>query len=152
MTAELREARAALVAAFPNSYINSRDEFIAHERSNQYIILSNCETPEDIMCKVLEWFSRPAHKTAPYSQEWRNRKFHQFMLDGVNAFLDTAFTEQDMANIYGVLGNAIRHDLTVEFVRHEMSMEWLAASEKAPVWFRTQQREPETVPPSGFLV
>lgn len=130
MTAELREAREALVAAFPNSYINSRDEFIAHERSNQYIILSNCETPEDIECKVLEWFSRPAHKTQPYSQGWRNRKFNQFMLDGVNSFLDTSFTAQDMSTIYGILGNAIRHDLTVEFVRHGMSIDWLESADR----------------------
>lgn len=123
--AALQEARDALLTSFPNSFINPRDEFIAHERSNQYIILSNCRTPEDIECKVLEWFSRPAHKTAPYSQEWRNQRFHEFMLQGVNNFLDTAFSEDDIAFIYDVLGNACKHSLTVEFVRHGMSIAWL---------------------------
>ncbi|MDD3230891.1 MAG: hypothetical protein PHE09_16995 [Oscillospiraceae bacterium] len=125
MTPELQEARESLLAAFPDSFINSKDEFIAHERSNQYIILADCKVPEDIEYKVLEWFSRPAHKTAPYSQEWRNRKFHQFMLNGVNAFLDTTYTEDDVALIYDELGNAINHKLTAEFVKHGMSIDWL---------------------------
>ena len=125
MTEELKEARAALLAAFPGSFINPRDEFIAHLRTNQYIILGDCETPEDIEAKVLEWLSRPAHKTEPYSQAWRNRKFHEFMLAGVNAFLDTNFSEADIAVIYDRLGNRIRHDLTMEFIAHDMDVGWL---------------------------
>jgi len=125
MTQDLQEARKALLDAFPDSFMNSLDEFIAHRYSNQYIILSDCKTPEDIEYKVLEWFSRPAHKTAPYSQEWRNRKFHEFMLNGVNCFLDTNFSEDDMSLIYGKLGNSINHKLTVEFVNHGMPVEWL---------------------------
>ena len=39
-------------------------------------------------------------QTAPYSQEWRNRRFHEFILAGVNAFLDTDFSEEDMDLIY----------------------------------------------------
>lgn len=125
MTKDMLEARQALLRAFPNSFINSNDEFIAHLRSNQYIILSNCETPEDIEYKVLEWFSRPAHKTSPYSQEWRNRAFHKFMLDGINSFLDTNFSEQDASDIYDALGNAINHERTKEFVKRGMDISWL---------------------------
>ena len=125
MTQDLQETREALLSAFSDSFINERDEFIAHTYSNQYIILSDCQMPEDIEYKVLEWFSRPAHKTAPYSQEWRNRKFHEFMLNGVNNFLDTSFSEDDISYIYDELGNAINHKLTVEFVKHHMSIEWL---------------------------
>lgn len=112
----MQEVRKALLTAFPGSFINDREEFIAHVRTNQYIILSNCETPLDVECKVLEWFSRPAHKTTPYSQEWRNKKFHEFMLNGINAFLDTNFTKEDMDEIYCALGNAINHEKTVRFV------------------------------------
>ena len=122
---DIQEARQALLEAFPDSFINSNDEFIAHLRSNQYIILADCKTPEDIEYKVLEWFSRPAHKTAPYSQEWRNRKFHEFMLNGINDFLDTNFSEDDISLIYDELGNSINHNLTVKFVEHGMSIEWL---------------------------
>lgn len=113
---DLKKCWPKLIDSFPNSFINDRDEFIAHKRSNQYICLSNCETELDIQCKVLEWFSRPAHKTAPYKQEWRNNDFHNFMLDGVNEFLGTKFTEDDISGIYDKLGNAIKHELTVKFV------------------------------------
>ena len=125
MNEELKEARAALLAAFPGSFINQRDEFIAHPQTNQYIILGDCETQEDIKAKILEWFSRPAHKTEPYSQAWRNRKFHEFMLAGINTFLDTGFTEGDIAVIYDRLGNRIHHDLTMEFIAHDMDVCWL---------------------------
>lgn len=110
MPNDLKEAINALVEAFSNSFINERGEFIAHLRTNQYIILNNCKTPMDIECKVLEWFSRPSCKTQPYSQEWRNRKFHEFMRSGVNKFLDTSFSEEDMFNIYDVLGNCINKE------------------------------------------
>lgn len=123
--ADMAEARAKLLECFPGSFINSRGEFIAHLRTNQYFLLNNCQTVEDIEAKVLEWLSRPAFKTQPYSQEWRNRRFHEFMLAGVNAFLDTDFSEEDMELIYTYIGNAIKHDLTVKFINHDMSMKWL---------------------------
>ena len=47
------------------------------------------------------------------------------MLAGVNAFLDTDFSEEDMELIYTYMGNAIKHDLTVKFINHDMSMKWL---------------------------
>lgn len=122
---DMQKVRQTLLTAFPKSFINERDEFIAHERTNQYIILSNCENPLDVKCKILEWFSRPAHKTTPYSQEWKNRKFHEFMLNGINAFLDTHFTEQDIGTIYCVLGNAINHEKTVRFVESDYDFEVL---------------------------
>lgn len=119
---DLKECRQALLESFPKSFINQSDEFIAHEYSNQYIILSNCEKPIDIECKVLEWFSRAAHKSQPYSQEWRNRKFHEFMLNGINNFLDTRFSEGDMDLIYTYLGNACNHSLTIEFINSGYDM------------------------------
>ena len=122
---DLEEARRALLASFHGSFINERDEFIAHPRTNQYFLLGDCKTPEDIEAKVIEWLSRAAFKTAPYSQEWRNRKLHEFIRAGINAFLDTAFTEDDMEIIYQHFGNAIRHKKTMEFIAHDMSIDWL---------------------------
>ena len=126
MEKAMEEVRAALLQSFPGSFINSRDEFIAHEKANEYICLNDCKSPEEIECKVLEWFSRAAFKSQPYSQEWRKRKFHAFMLDGINAFLDTNFSGNDMDIIYQKLGNGIRHELTVEFVKRGKDMKWLA--------------------------
>lgn len=105
-----------LLKSFQESFINERDEFIAHKRSNTYLCLGDCKKPIDIECKVLEWFSRPASKGMPYSQEWRNKKFHKFMLDGINDFLEMDFTESDMEEIYIHLGNAINPEKTVRFI------------------------------------
>lgn len=113
---DLEEVRQALLDAFPNSFINHNDEFIAERRSNQYFILANCTSPRDVECKVLEWLSRPASKGQPYSQEWRNRRFREFMRNGVNTFLDTSFSEDEMLEIYHYLGNAIDHDKTIRFI------------------------------------
>lgn len=124
-TADMKEARTKLLECFPGSFINARDEFIAHPRTNQYFLLNNCQTVEDVEAKVLEWLSRPAFKTQPYSQEWRNRRFHEFMLAGVNAFLDTDFSEDDMELIYTYMGCGIKHSLMLDFIGHDMSMKWL---------------------------
>ena len=113
---ELNECKLALLQAFPESFINERDEFIAHKRTNIYICLGDCKNPIDIECKVLEWFSRPASKGMPYSQKWRNRRFRKFMLDGINDFLEMDFTESDMEEIYIHLGNAINPEKTVRFI------------------------------------
>lgn len=127
--ADVEEARAKLLECFPGSFIRNSDdvgyEFIAHPRTNQSFILEDCHYVEDIEAKVLEWLSRAAFKTAPYSQEWRNRRFHEFILAGVNAFLDTDFSEEDMDLIYTYMGNEIRHGLTMAFIYHDMSMKWL---------------------------
>ena len=123
--ADMEEAHAKLLECFPGSYINVRDEVIAHPRTNQYFLLNNCQTVEDIEAKVLEWLSRPAFKTQPYSQEWRNRRFHELMLAGVNSFLDTDFSEEDMELIYTYMGCGIKHSLMLDFIDHDMNMKWL---------------------------
>ena len=123
--ADMEEARAKLLECFPGSFINDRDEFIAHPRTNQYFILRDCKTVEAVEAKMLEYLSRPAFKTQPYSQEWRNRRFHEFMLAGVNAFLDTDFSEDDMELIYTYMGCGIKHSLMLDFIGHDMSMKWL---------------------------
>lgn len=112
----MQEVRSALLEAFPGSFINDKGEFIAHRKSNQYFNLSDCKTPLDVDCKVLEWFSRAAYKTEPYSQEWRNNRFHRFMLNGINDFLGTDFAMKSMEIIYAALGNAVNHEKTVRFI------------------------------------
>ena len=124
---DMMKARKKLLISFPGSYINSRDEFIAHPRTNQYFLLADCVTAEDIQAKVLEWLSRAAFKTSPYSQEWRNDRFHNAMRTSINAFLGTAFTEEDMETIYCKLGNRINHELTMDFILTGYDTVWLAS-------------------------
>ena len=104
-----------LMNCFPNSFINSSGEFIAHH-TGEYFIFENCKTELDVKCKVLEWFSRAAFKTEPFNTNHKNERFHQFMLDGINKFLGTNFTQADMEDIYTYLGNAIKHQKTIEFI------------------------------------
>ena len=106
-----------LLKAFPGSFINNNFELIAHSQSNTYLILASIKTEEQLKCRMLEWFSRPAYKTCPYSYEANNKKFHKFMLDGINKFLGTSFTEDDMVKIYTKLGNGCNLEKTKEFVR-----------------------------------
>ena len=119
MNRDLEEAKAALLECFPNSFVNGIGEFIAHLRSNTYFILHNCETPLDIECKVLEWLSRAACKGQPFSQEWRNEKFREFMRNGINDFLDTDFSEEQFYEIYTYLGNAVNHEKTIAFIESD---------------------------------
>lgn len=117
-----------LMYCFPGSFVNRSGEFIAHRAANQYFILENCETELDVKCKVLEWLSRSAYKTAPFSSRDKNDKFHQFMLTGINAYLGTNFTEDDMETIYTYLGNCVNHPLTIRFV--ESGYDMLVLEEK----------------------
>ena len=119
-----------LMRCFPGSFINYEGEFIAHRTSNTYLIFDTCENEQELKYKVLEWFSRAAFKTEPYDSNKSNHKFNRFMLDGVNAFLGTAFTFDDMELIYTYLGNAINHDLTIKFVESGYDMEVLRELEK----------------------
>lgn len=105
-----------LMNCFPRSSVNQHGEFIAHDKANEYFILHNCETELDVKCKVLEWFSRGAYKTEPYRSKKKNNEFHEFMLNGINKFLGTEFTEDDMEVIYTYLGNACNHEKTICFI------------------------------------
>lgn len=114
-----------LARAFPDSFINTGLEFIAHQRANEYFRLEDCENEFDVKCKVLEWLSRGAHKTCPFNTNLKNERFHNFMLNGINDFLGTDFTTEDIAVIYDILGNRVRHSLTEEFVNSGYDMELL---------------------------
>ena len=122
---DLQEYKKYLLECFPNSWFNENNEFIADTKSNTYFIFGNCKNTEDVECKILEWLSRSAAKGQPYSQDWRNRKFRKFMLDGINSVLDTNFSIGDIDFIYQKLGNRINHSLTVKFVESKFDMKVL---------------------------
>ena len=111
-----------LMHCFPRSFINQNGEFIAHAETNQYFILCDCKTELDVKCKVIEWFSRAACKTWPFDSARKNKQFQQFMLNGVNEFLGTQFTAEEMEQIYTYLGNACNHEKTVRFVESGYDM------------------------------
>ena len=116
------EIQSRLMKAFPRSFINYCGEVILHEFGNQYFILRTCETELDVKCKVLEWCSRGAYKTEPYKSKAKNKEFHKFMLDGINKFLGTNFSKEDIEIIYTYLGNACQHKKTVKFIESGYDM------------------------------
>lgn len=119
-----------LSRAFPKSFINSALEFIAHKEANEYFRLEDCECEFDVKCKVLEWLSRGAYKTCPFNSNLKNERFHNFMLNGINDFLGTDFTEDDIEIIYTYLGNRCNHERTVKFIKSGYDMELLKGETK----------------------
>lgn len=105
-----------LIFCFGGSFVNQENEFIAHREASEYFRLEDCKTELSIKCKVLEWLSRAAFKTAPFETEKENEEFHEFMLNGINEFLGTEFTEDDIETIYIHIGNSINHQKTLEFI------------------------------------
>lgn len=101
---------------FRNSYINHCGELIISNKGNVYFTATNCKTKEDVICKLLEWCSRPIAKGQPYSREKRNIEWRELLLCGYNNYLGTHFTMEDMYWIYDKLGNAVNHELTLEFI------------------------------------
>lgn len=111
-----------LMRCFPNSFVNRNGEFIAHREANEYFILDNCQTEEDVKYKVLAWLSRGAHKTMPFGSERKNEKFHSFMLSGINKFLGTEFTTEDIGEIYTNFGCGCNAERCREFIRSGYDM------------------------------
>ena len=118
-----------LMEAFPKSFINTALEFIAHKEANEWFRLEDCECELDVKCKVLEWLSRGAYKTCPFNSNVKNDRFHNFMLNGINDFLGTDFTERDIEEIYTYLGNRCNHEKTVRFIESNYDMSILKGGE-----------------------
>lgn len=104
-----REIRDRLKSAFPKFFINQNFEIIIYPPTNSYFNLTNIETETELKAKILEWTSREAGK----SFSLKSRKYH---LEGINKFLNTDFTHEEMDLIYTSLGNACNHRKTLEFL------------------------------------
>lgn len=96
--------------AFPKAYVTMNFELILVPRTNTYINLNHCSTPDEFKAEVIEGVSRFAFKafTKPLCKEH---------LDGINKLLDTHFTPEEIEYIYTNLGNCINHELCMKFVK-----------------------------------
>lgn len=108
--------------AFPGGFLNGHGEFIVHKKANEYFKLVDCETELDVKCKVLEWLSRGAYKAIPFHRSLDNIDLHTFMLNGINDFLGTRFSAEDIEQIYTYLGNRVNHQKTIRFVQSGYDM------------------------------
>lgn len=118
-----------LMNCFPRSFINNRGEFIADKPSNTYFNFSTCYTELEVKCKVLAYLSRAAYKTEPFESKSANEKFQKKMLDGINAYLGTEFTAEDMEIIYTLLGNYCNGILLRKFIESNYDMALLKVGE-----------------------
>lgn len=75
--------------AFPKAYVTMNFELILVPRTNTYINLNHCSTPDEFKAEVIEGVSRFAFKgfTKPLCREH---------LDGINKLLDTDFTPEEI--------------------------------------------------------
>ena len=111
-----------LMRSFSGSFLTDCGEIVVHSKANEYFNVQKCADELEVKCKVLEWFSRAAYKTSPYRQVKKNNEFHDFMRNGINSFLETNFTKEDMAKIYQELGNQVNRDLTIKFINSGYDM------------------------------
>lgn len=124
-----------LFCCFDRSFINEVNEFIClldyrDECVNSYFRLDNVSNELELKCKVLEYLSRPAYKGFTYyGQSWKERQIgeeiYEYHLDGINKFLETNFSTDDIEQIYTKLGNGCNRKLCVEFVESGYNMELL---------------------------
>lgn len=114
-----------LLKSFPGSFINDRGEFNPEKSGIACFNLADCKDDTEIKCKVLEWCSRAAFKSGPYKRKLLNDRLHHFILLGINAFLETDFSLEDIELIYTKLGNNCNRPLCEKFVMSGYDMEVL---------------------------
>lgn len=105
-----------VMKCFKKSSINRFGEVTISEKGNVYFIARDCKTKEDVICKLLEWCSRPMAKGEPYTYEKRNSEWRDSLIYGLNLYLGTSFNQDDMYWIYDRLGNRVNHELTLKFI------------------------------------
>ena len=105
-----------LLKCFPNSFVNTNGDFIVSLKTQSYFILSNCNSLLELRCKVLNYLSRDAIKAIPYKREINNEKYRDSILKGINTFLGTSFSTEEMTRIYTKLGGGIKKELTKRFI------------------------------------
>lgn len=118
-----------LMILFENSFINCINELILIPKTNLCFSLGNVESESDLKCKVIEYCSRDAYKTQPYSSPHSNKVYQNNVRRHINTYLGTDFTREDMELIYTYLGNGVHHDLTIKFVESNYDMNVLSGGD-----------------------
>lgn len=114
-----------LFEAFPTGKLTKNEEFVCEEKGNVYINLAGCYDKKDVQTMILEYCSRSAAKGQPFKKEKQNEKYRKKLQESFNAFLGVTLTGADWWIIYDLLGNGVRHALTMEFLESGMDMKML---------------------------
>ena len=117
-----KDIRDRLSAAFPLLFVNRQNELIVHPKRNTYFRLDGVEDERELKAKILEWLSREAAKSI-------SRQSQRYHLNGINRFLGTDFTQEEMNEIYTYLGNSVNHRKTLRFIDSCYDLSVLTAKE-----------------------
>ena len=92
---------------------------------NVYFNAGNCKTKKDVQMKVLQYWSRDAHKSIFAEGHLLNKFIHDYIRGGINFYLGTKFTDVDMETIYEKIGGGINRPLCEKFVDSGFDMKVL---------------------------
>lgn len=109
-------------------FVNELNELIVIPKINAYFCLNNVKTALDFKCKVINYLS---FYTA--SNHWCKR-WSIMMCRYINHILKTDFASEQFDEIYSMLGNGIRPELTVRFVKSEYDFNILLLDNSGILW------------------
>lgn len=124
----LDEAIIHLKFLFPSSFINEHNELILIPATNLYIQLENCKTKLQLFSKLLEWCSRDACFSLPYTMMKINEIYWRQNRETLNAFFDQNWSHNDMSLIYETLGCHGNPTLTKQFIESGFDLQILERS------------------------
>ena len=111
-----------LFAAFPGSVIREDGTFAVLGDPDCGLDLTVCETKEDISVHLLENLSKSACRVRTYDVPDGQEPRRVRLLRGMNQYLGTSLSEEDMTNVYRKIGNSIHPDLSRSFVEANCDM------------------------------
>ena len=88
---------------------------------NQYFRTDNCETKKDVQKKVLAYWSRGACKTR-FGGGKVTELIQNYIRRGINEYLGTNFSKEEMETIYTYLGNGCNEDMCERFIASKFDM------------------------------
>lgn len=96
-----------VLISFEESFLNYNFEVILFKKSNRFFITSNIKNAKELKCKVLEWACATSYV---YKKE------AYLMRIGVNRFLGTNFSKEDIYKIAYHISCGCNRNLTMKFI------------------------------------
>lgn len=135
MPREVTDAAIRLQLCFPEGrFLLDREpvEFLIDETNNVYFLIGDCKTKMDVDCKVLQFLSYAASEYSPYNTNRKNDEFHKKTLSGINHYLRTSFTLQDMEVIYTYMGGNFGRSVAEKFINSGFDVNSLSKEIEEP--------------------
>lgn len=116
----LIEVSNRLKRCFPKS-ISFKGDFCPSAGTEIRFNLEGCKTDLEVKCKVLEAFSGATFKAEPFDNGYKNFEFQDYMISGINLFLDLTTAEKELTAegfelIYKTIGDGVNRELCEKFI------------------------------------